>query len=68
MTTKHNHQVIFGRKEDGCPRCFELKMGAPAVQGWGAMRKAAERMRCEAIRKHNCQVSRCGPVCTAFDW
>lgn len=68
MTTQHTHQVIFGRKVDGCPRCNELKAGAKPVQGWGSFRKAMEAQRIAEIRSHDCKKSGCGPVCTAFDW
>jgi len=68
MTTKHNHQLVFGKREAGCPRCDELNNGAPAVKGWGQARKEAERNLAQAIRNHNCKVSRCSIVCTAFQW
>lgn len=68
MTTKHNHKLVFGRREDGCPRCEELKAGATPVSGWGALRKQAEKNLAQAIRSHNCFVRKCGPVCTAFEW
>ena len=68
MTTSHTHQVAFGRKVDGCPRCDELKAGAAPVRGWGYLRKIQDANHLQAIRAHNCKVSRCGPVCTAFDW
>ena len=68
MTTKHNHQLVFGRRESGCPRCEELSNGAPAVQWRGNARKEQERNLAQAIRNHNCAVSRCAIVCTAFDW
>lgn len=68
MTTAHTHQVIFGRKVDGCPRCTELKSGAAPVQGWGSLRKAMDARRIADIRAHDCKKSGCGPVCTAFDW
>jgi hypothetical protein len=67
-TTKHNHQLVFGRREADCPRCAELSAGAPAVKGWGAERKEQERNLRDAIRNHNCAVSKCSIVCTAFDW
>lgn len=67
-TTPHNHQVVFGRREAGCPRCAELASGAAPVKGWGQDRKQQERNLAAAIRSHSCQVSKCGPVCTAFDW
>ena len=68
MTTKHTHQIVFGKKVDGCPRCEELKAGAAPVQGWGARAKAMEARRIIDIRNHDCRKSGCGPVCTAFDW
>lgn len=68
MTTKHNHQLVFGRREANCPRCEELNNGAQAVKGWGYNRKQEERNLAQAIRNHNCVVSRCAIVCTAFDW
>jgi hypothetical protein len=64
MATKHTHPVVFGRKVDGCPRCEELKAGAEPIR-WN-VRSEASRMA--EIRAHNCKASRCGPVCTAFDW
>jgi hypothetical protein len=69
MTTKHNHPVVFGRKEAGCARCEELKAGAPAVK-WARSpsRYDGGMSLAQAIRSHNCLTSRCGPVCTAFEW
>ena len=70
--TQHNHQVIFGRKEADCPRCEELKNGAKPRDGWQksyfVAKKRNEAARIEAIRNHNCVESKCGTVCTAFDW
>ena len=68
MTTQHTHQVIFGRKVAGCPRCDELKAGAAPVRGWGYYKKLNEQRTLQAIRAHDCKRSGCGPVCTAFDW
>jgi len=68
MNTQHTHQVIFGRKVSGCPRCAELLAGAKPIMGWGARRKQEEADTIRAIRSHNCKTSGCGPVCTAFDW
>jgi hypothetical protein len=69
MPTKHNHELIFGRRVAGCPRCAELDAGAPARQGWGAKKRADEARRLAAIRNHNCKASGCNAVCcTAFDW
>jgi hypothetical protein len=66
MTTKHNHPMIFGRREAGCPRCEEMNRGAPAVR-W-TNRRAEEAKLVAEIRAHNCVAAKCGPVCTAFDW
>ena len=68
MTTLHTHQLIFGRRETGCPRCAELAAGAPAVKGWGAARRESDARLIREIRAHDCKASSCGPVCTAFDW
>ena len=65
---KHNHQVIFGRKVEGCPRCEELKKGAAPIKGWGCQKKEQEARRIKEIREHDCKKSGCGPICTAFDW
>lgn len=32
MNTKHNHTLIFGRREAGCPRCAELNEGAAPIR------------------------------------
>ena len=68
MTTKHTHPVVFGRRVADCPRCTELTLGAPAVQWRGYSERKHQADTLAAIRAHNCAVSRCGPVCTAFDW
>ena len=68
MTTKHNHQLVFGRREVGCPRCEELKAGAPVVKWASTVHKEQERNLAQAIREHSCVARKCGPVCTAFDW
>ena len=68
-TTKHTHNVVFGRKVDGCPRCQELASGAAPVKWPGMARRAemeAEQLR--AVRTHNCQTSHCGPVRTFGEW
>ena len=66
--TKHNHPVVFGRREPGCPRCEELDAGAPKRKGWGWRRKEEERRRTRAIQNHDCKRDGCGPVCTFGDW
>lgn len=67
-TTQHTHPVVFGRKVDGCPRCTELKLGMPARQWGGYSGRPAQASRMAEIRAHDCKASRCGPVCTAFDY
>lgn len=67
QTTPHNHQVVFGRKVDGCPRCTELKLGMP-VRTWNNYRRDFDAQRLRDIRAHDCKVSRCGPVCTFGDF
>lgn len=72
-TTPHTHQVVFGRREAGCPRCTELSLGMPARQ-WRGYRAAAvaaslaDARRIDAIRSHDCRASRCGSVCTYGDY
>lgn len=67
--TKHNHQMVFGKLELGCPRCEELATGAPVRQWHGANRKRDEQRTLEAIRNHD--FAACAAkniVCTHFDW
>ena len=75
---------VFGTKTPGCPRCDELLAGAAPVQwagtrrgkrcstpGCGQMTEPGEYTticRSCQIKRHNCTESRCGTVCTAFDW
>lgn len=68
LTTRHTHTVIFGRKVVDCPRCLELVAGAPPIR-W-SVRHAMERNTqwVDALRRHRCAVSECGPVCTFGDW
>lgn len=69
QTTKHNHQMAFGRLVTGCARCTELKIGMPARKWAGVgLRQAAERQQIAEIRAHNCRTAGCGPVCTFGDW
>ena len=68
MTTKHTcGGPVFGRKTAGCPRCDELIAGAEPVR-WDTRRADDEARRIQAIKNHDCTKSRCGPVCTAFEW
>lgn len=66
--TKHNDDctMAYGRKsEEGvCPRCDELRNGAEP-RSWN---RAPKRDWRREIREHDCERSRCGPVCTAFEW
>lgn len=71
--TKHNHQVVFGRKEENCPRCIELKAGYPARDGWQkryfTMKKRQDEMTLQAIRQHD--FAACAAkngVCTHFEY
>ena len=71
--TKHTHESNWGYKvKEGCPRCLELTGGAVAIKGWGSRGRYSghqtdEQIR-KAIRAHDCKASKCGPVCTTFDW
>ncbi len=65
---KHTHEVVFGRKVAGCPRCDALLAGAPVTKGWGHAKRASDMMRSASIKAHNCVTSKCGPVCTHGDW
>lgn len=70
--TRHGDRcsLAFGRlsPEGECARCDELRGGARPRQGWGARQRQQEEATLRAIRNHDCQQARCGPVCTAFDW
>jgi len=70
MPAKHNHPANFGRRVADCPRCLELDQGAAPIARFTPAYPNAQdqRARIEAIRAHSCKASRCGPVCTAFDW
>jgi len=67
MTTKHNHPMVFGRREAGCPRCEEMNKGAPAVR-WNMKGYNPREDVMAQIRAHDCKAAKCGLVCTAFDW
>lgn len=72
--TSHTHQVVFGRRIDGCPRCAELASGQPARRWntnrgvWTTSRIELSAARLAEIRSHDCVTSRCGPVCTHGDY
>ena len=68
MNTKHNcGGPIFGRKTAGCPRCDELLAGAEPRR-WNTQKAEDEARRIQAIKNHACTKSRCGIICTKFDW
>jgi hypothetical protein len=70
-TTKHTcGGPVFGRlaRLGQCRRCDELRFGLPAVQWRTAQRRCDDARRLADIRAHDCKASRCGPICTAFDW
>jgi hypothetical protein len=70
--TKHTcndgYGPYFGRKTSGCPRCDELIAG-DAPRRWAKDDRKAEYARfLRRLNAHDCNLSNCGPVCTAFDW
>lgn len=70
MTTKHTcGGPTFGRlaPAGSCPRCDELRAGSQPVR-WANSRREADAQRLAAISAHDCTASRCGIVCTAFQW
>lgn len=69
--TKHNHDALpFGRKlaPGCCPRCDELRAGAPARKGWRNGRAQQDAARVAAVRAHDCKACGCGPCCTYGDF
>lgn len=74
--TKHNHQVVFGRRVAGCPRCAELEAGAevrrPAWTERLGQRQRDDEQRSREMAAHFAsekhRTGGCGTVCTAFDW
>jgi len=71
--TRHNHQVCFGKREAGCPRCEELSNGAAPRAGWQTSyfetKARHEAMRNAAIKAHD--FAACAAknvVCTHFDY
>ncbi len=78
--TKHKAdcKMVFGRKDDTCPRCIEMLNGSPPRDGWQkyyySKKKRDELNRLAAIKYHFTDPNsphnqgKCGPVCTAFDW
>jgi len=68
-TTNHTcGGPVFGKKTAGCPRCDEMIAGAPAVKGWGAVKKENEARFYRSLRTHCCKSSGCLPICTFGDW
>lgn len=68
-TLAHSNEctAAFGRKDKHCPRCVELLNGSPARAGWQANYYAAQSRMLE-MRRHVCNSSKCGPICTNGDW
>lgn len=51
-----------------CERCDALRGGAVAVR-WSCQDKAVRDAQwTAALRSHDCQVARCGSVCTFGQW
>lgn len=81
---KHTHQVVFGRRVEGCPRCAELDAGAEVRTSpmWEAVnrRKAQDEQDRRWYEQHRETARRLGhcptcqtpetrySVCTCFDW
>jgi hypothetical protein len=67
---RHNHDPNpFGRYQPAgeCPRCDQLRSGAPAKPGWRS-RTDDDAQRAAEIRAHDCRASRCSVVCTFGQW
>lgn len=68
--------MAFGRVSalGCCPRCDELRTGAPVRAGWNDAKIKGEQQRSEAIRKHfapggeGYHKLQTGEVDTAFEW
>jgi len=58
----------FKNYDKECVRCIELINGEKPRKGWGIDRRFEDQKRTAEIRAHNCEVRKCGPVCTAFEW
>ena len=65
---------VFGKMTDGCPRCEELKAGAPAIQQpWRAKytpeakRRERDAFR-EQLAREQAKAAREGRVCTFGEW
>lgn len=81
---KHTHQVVFGRRVEGCPRCAELDAGAERRTSpkWEALNRHREREAQDRAwyERHRAEAQRLGycptcqtpatrtAVCTCFDW
>lgn len=73
--TKHNHlcSMAFGKPSPVgyCPRCDELRSGAPARAGWQKLYFASKRERDErwrkALRDHDCKQAGCLAICVFGD-
>ena len=71
--TRHNHELIFGRRVADCPRCAELTAGAAPRAGWSDNKRRCERVQLASIAAHFApggphSLGACGPICTFGDW
>jgi hypothetical protein len=75
--TRHNHDggqaLPFGRKlpQGECPRCDELRAGAPARADHAAGRRGKrDDYQPGDYARHRATCDRCrtGGVCTAYEW
>lgn len=66
--TKHSSdcKMIFGRKDESCPRCLELINGSPSRDGWQKRFFAKQKLELRAVA-HVCS-GKCGSVCTFGEW
>lgn len=67
VLSRHTHAPRYGQHVPGCPRCAELKAGAPPVRGWKRATRYSGSTERDS-RNHSCAQSACGPVCTFGDW
>lgn len=68
----HTHPPNFGKKIEGCPRCQDLRLGAPPRRLHGGNRRQAEAAAMRDLEahfnSHKHKSGGCGPVCTYGEW